>query len=184
MQQMKYVWLSQTEAASSLGISVSVFIGQWKTKLKDNGKTGKKKLYLIPYDEMIPAKQQQYKFNVIDENTDPNIEQLVASVDFTNSREQLDIQEVRKRKIIKQTEYLDQKILAKKEQMFAEWSEKFFIVFQKSFAKFKNSLIDLHLNDVQVKKLNQNLEFALQNMEISLSDIKQGYINDIDSDEQ
>jgi hypothetical protein len=54
---MKYVWLSQTEAASSLGISVSVFIGQWKTKLRDNAMTGKKKLYLIPYDEMIPAKQ-------------------------------------------------------------------------------------------------------------------------------
>lgn len=175
---MKYVWLSQTDAASALGVSISVFIGQWKTKLKDNGNTGKKKLYLIPYDEMIPTKQQQYKFNVIDENTDSNIDQLVASVDFTGEREQLDIQEVRKRKIIKETEYLSQKIIAKKEQLFAEWSEKFFIVFQKSFAKFKNSLIDLHLDDVQVKKLNQNLEFALQNMEISLSDIREGYLEE------
>lgn len=175
---MKYVWLSQTDAASALGVSISVFIGQWKTKLKDNGKTGKKKLYLIPYDEMIPDKQDQYKFNVIDENTDPNIDQLVASVDFTGEREQLDIQEVRKRKIIKETEYLSQKIIAKKEQLFAEWSEKFFIVFQKAFAKFKNSLIDLHLDDVQVKKLNQNLEFALQNMEISLSDIREGYLEE------
>ena len=181
---MKYVWLSQTEAASSLGISVSVFIGQWKTKLRDNAMTGKKKLYLIPYDEMIPTKQQQYKFNVIDDEMDANIDQLVAMTDFTNSREQLDIQEVRKRKIIAETEFLSQKITAKKEQLFAEWSEKFFIVFQKSFAKFKNSLIDLHLDDVQVKKLNQNLEFALLNMEIILSDIKQGYINDIVSDEQ
>lgn len=175
---MKYVWLSQTDAASALGVSISVFIGQWKTKLKDNGKTGKKKLYLIPYDEMIPDKQDQYKFNVIDEDTDPNIDQLVASVDFTGEREQLDIQEVRKRKIIKETEYLSQKIIAKKEQLFAEWSEKFFIVFQKSFAKFKNSLIDLHLNDKQVDKLNENLEYAIKNMEISLSDIREGYLEE------
>ena len=181
---MKYVWLSQTEAASSLGISVSVFIGQWKTKLKDNGKTGKKKLYLIPYDEMIPTKQDQYKFNVIDENTDQNINQLVASVDFTGEREQLDIQEVRKRKIIKQTEYLDQKIIAKKEQLFAEWSEKFFIVFCRSFAKFKNSLIDLRLDDTQVKKLNENLEYAIKNMEMSLVEIKEGYIDNNDDEEE
>jgi hypothetical protein len=57
------------------------------------------------------------------------------------------------------------------------------MIFAKSFAKFKNSLIDLHLNDKQVDKLNENLEYAIKNMEISLSDIKEGYINDIDSDE-
>lgn len=180
---MKYVWLSQTDAASALGVSISVFIGQWKTKLKDNTLDGRKKKYLVPFDQMIPDKQQKYKFNVIDENTDPNIDQLVASVDFTGEREQLDIQEVRKRKIIKETEYLSQKIIAKKEQLFAEWSEKFFIVFQKSFAKFKNSLIDLHLNDKQVDKLNENLEYAIKNMEISLSDIREGYLEEENTQE-
>lgn len=180
---MKYVWLSQTDAASALGVSISVFIGQWKTKLKDNTLDGRKKKYLVPFDQMIPDKQQKYKFNVIDENTDPNIDQLVASVDFTGEREQLDIQEVRKRKIIKETEYLSQKIIAKKEQLFAEWSEKFFIVFQKSFAKFKNSLIDLHLDDKQVDKLNENLEYAIKNMEISLSDIREGYLEEENTQE-
>lgn len=145
--------------------------------------TGKKKLYLIPYDEMIPTKQQQYKFNVIDDEMDANIDQLVAMTDFTNSREQLDIQEVRKRKIIKQTEYLDQKIIAKKEQLFAEWSEKFFIVFSRSFAKFKNDLIDLHLNDMQVKKLNENLQYAIDNLEQSLSEIKDNFINEEDTEQ-
>lgn len=180
---MKCVWLSQTDAASSLGVSISVFIGQWKTKLKDNQKSGKKKLYLVPYDEMIPTKQEQYKFATVDEATDFNIEQLAASVDFTGEREQLDIQEVRKRKIIKETEFLSQKIIAKKQQMFAEWSQKFFIVFQKSFAKFKNSLIDLHLDDKQVEKLNENLEYAIKNMEMSLSEIKENYIEEENTQE-
>lgn len=175
---MKYVWLSQTDAASALGVSISVFIGQWKTKLKDNTLDGRKKKYLVPFDQMIPDKQQKYKFNVIDENTDPNIDQLVASVDFTGEREQLDIQEVRKRKIIAETEFLSQKIIAKKEQLFAEWSERFFVIFSKSFAKFKNSLIDLRLDDAQVKKLNENLDYAIKNMEMSLSDIKEGYLED------
>jgi len=47
---MKYVWLSQTDAASALGVSISVFIGQWKTKLKDNTLDGRKKKYLVPFD--------------------------------------------------------------------------------------------------------------------------------------
>lgn len=177
---MKYVQLNQTDSASALGVSIGNFLGKWKPKLKDNGKKGVKKRYYVPFEEMIPAKQQQYKFNVIDEDTDINITQLATSVDFTGEREQLDLQQVRKRKIIKETEFLSQKIIAKKEQMFAEWSEKFFIVFQKSFAKFKNALIDLHLDDVQVKKLNENLEYAIKNMEMSLSDIKEGYIEERD----
>lgn len=180
---MKYVWLNQTNAASALGVSVNTFIGQWKTKLRDNGEQSQKKRYLVPFDEMIPAKQEQYKFNVIDENTDANVEQLIASVDFTGDKSELDIQQVRKRKIIKETEFLSQKILAKKEQMFAEWSEKFFMIFAKSFAKFKNSLIDLRLDDIQVKKLNENLEYAIKNMELCLSDIKSDYMEDADEED-
>lgn len=95
-----------------------------------------------------------------------------------------DIIEVRKKKIMAETEFLSQKIITKKEQMFSEWSEKFFQVFAKSFAKFKNSLIQLQLNDVQVKKLNQNLEKAIKNMELSLSEIKTDYLSENKDDEK
>ena len=181
---MEGVWLNQTDAAAALGISVNAFISSKKKVLKDNGLTGHKKKYWITLDSMTVEQRQKHKVHAGLAEVDPVLQDLIDTVDFTGEREQIDIQQARRKKIIKETEYLDQKIIAKKEQLFAEWSEKFFIVFSKAFAKFKNSLIDLHLSDDQVSKLNQNLEFALQNMEISLSDIKQGYIDDIDSDEQ
>lgn len=116
-----------------------------------------------------------------------SIEDILGNIDFSTmpggEGELTVLQEARLKKILKETDYLDQKILNKKEQLFSEWSEKFFTVFSKSFSKFKNSLIDLHLSDTQVDKLNQNLEYAVKNLEAGLSEIKQDYINDIDSDE-
>ena len=44
--------------------------------------------------------------------------------------------------------------------------------------EFKNTLIDLHLDEKQLKKLNENLDFALENMEEGLSDILTDYVND------
>ena len=181
---MEGVWLNQTDAATALGISVNAFISSKKKVLKDNGLTGHKKKYWITLDSMKFDQRQKHKVHAGLAEVDPVLQDIIDTVDFTGEREELDIQEARKRKIIKETEYLDQKIIAKKEQLFSEWSQKFFIIFSKSFAKFKNSLIDLHLSDAQVDKLHQNLEFAIKNMEMSLSDIKQDYINDIDSDEQ
>ena len=181
---MEGVWLNQTDAATALGISVNSFIHKKKRLLKDNGQTGHKRKYWITLDSMSAEQRQKHRVHAGLLEADPVLQDLVASVDFTGEKEQIDIQQARRKKIIAETEFLQQKIVAKKEELFSEWSEKFFVIFSKAFAKFKNSLIDLHLDDAQVKKLNENLEFALQNMEISLSDIKQGYINDIDSDEQ
>ena len=50
-------------------------------------------------------------------------------------------------------------------------------MFQKSFSKFKNSLIELHLNEEQIKNLNENLDLALQNLENTLAEINDEYIN-------
>ena len=175
---MEGVWLNQTDAASALGISVNTFINSKKKFLKDNGFTGHKKKYWITLDSMAPEQRQRHKVNAGLPDVDPVLQDIINQVDFVGERQEIDIQQARRKKIIKETEYLDQKIVAKKEQLFTEWSEKFFVIFSKAFAKFKNSLIDLHLSDDQVSKLNQNLEFALQNMQMSLDDIKKEYINE------
>lgn len=179
---MEGVWLNQTDAATALGISVNSFIHKKKRLLKDNGQTGHKRKYWITLDSMSAEQRQKHRVHAGLLEADSVLQDLVASVDFTGEKEQIDIQQARRKKIIKETEYLDQKIIAKKEQLFAEWSEKFFIVFSKAFARFKNGLIDLHLDDAQVKKLNENLEFALQNMQQSLDDIRKEYLSE-DEDE-
>ena len=92
--------------------------------------------------------------------------------------ENVDLNEARRKEIIVRTKYLEQKIEKKKNELFEEWSERFFQIFSKNFAKFKNSLIELRLEEKQLKKLNENLDLALENMEIGLTEILQEYMND------
>ena len=94
--------------------------------------------------------------------------------------ENVDLNEARRQEVIMRTKYLSQKIEKKKNELFEEWSERFFMIFAKNFAKFKNTLIDLHLEEKQLKKLNENLEFALSNMEDGLSEILNDYVNEED----
>ena len=92
--------------------------------------------------------------------------------------ENVDLNEARRKEIIVRTKYLEQKIEKKKNELFEEWSQRFFQIFSKNFAKFKNSLIELRLEEKQLKKLNENLDFALSNMEDGLSEILNDYVND------
>ena len=137
---------------------------------------------------MRPEYQKQYEDKIIEITGDPEVDDVLTDLnvagDFDNSLSNLDLQEARRQKIIKETEYLSQKITAKKEQLFCEWSERFFMVFAKNFAKFKNSLIELHLTKEQMEKLNENLEFALKNMEESLDEIENEYLTGDDENEE
>lgn len=137
---------------------------------------------------MRPEYQKQYEDKIIEITGDPEVDDVLTDLniagDFDNSLSNLDLQEARRQKIIKETEYLSQKITAKKEQLFSEWSERFFMVFAKNFAKFKNSLIELHLTQEQMEKLNENLEFALKNMEESLDEIENEYLTGDDENEE
>ena len=84
---------------------------------------------------MRPEYQKQYEDKIIEITGDPEVDDVLTDLnvagDFDNSLSNLDLQEARRQKIIKETEYLSQKITAKKEQLFSEWSERFFMVFAK-----------------------------------------------------
>ena len=137
---------------------------------------------------MRPEYQKQYEDKIIEITGDPEVDDVLTDLnvagDFDNSLSNLDLQEARRQKIIKETEYLSQKITAKKEQLFSEWSERFFTVFSKNFAKFKNNLINLHLTKAQMKTLNENLDLALQNMKQSLDEIENEYLTGDDENEE
>lgn len=159
----------------------------FRTHLKSQGER-RKKTYFVPLRMMRPEYQKQYEDKIIEITGDPEVDDVLTDLnvagDFDNSLSNLDLQEARRQKIIKETEYLSQKITAKKEQLFADWSERFFMVFAKNFAKFKNSLIELHLTKEQMEKLNENLEFALKNMEESLDEIENEYLTGDDENEE
>lgn len=172
----KFILLNQTEAAHAIGCSINSFHSR-KKHFKTNGESGHKKKYFIPYEMTHDDCKEMYKDEVI-QSDDPTdiLRQLSLSADVGGQIAQMDIMQARRQKILKQTEYLSQKITAKKQELFNQWSEKFFIVFEKSFKKFKNSLINLHLSDSQVSILNQNLDYAISNLQKSLEDIKSNYI--------
>ena len=101
----------------------------------------------------------------------------IAADDEVGDNLSKELQEAKKQEILTRTEYLNQKILDRKHEIFSEWSERFFEVFSKSFSKFKNSLVELHLQDDQISKLNENLDLALKNLEDCLDEIENEYIN-------
>ena len=106
---------------------------------------------------------------------------ITGSTNIQNG-DMLDLNEARRQEIIVRTKYLEQKIDKKKNELFEEWSERFFQIFSKNFAKFKNTLIDLHLEEKQLKKLNENLDLALSNLEEGLNEILNNYVNNEEDD--
>ena len=141
----------------------------------------------MPLEYVRPEYQSTYQDKIIevtgDEEVDDLLTELNIAADFDSSLSNIDIQEARRKKIIKETEYLDQKIKERKQVLFSEWSERFFIVFERSFTKFKNSLIDLHLDKEAVAKLTENLNLALNTMQESLDEISAEYMNEVDEEQ-
>lgn len=137
----------------------------------------------MPLEYVRPEYKSTYQEKIIevagDESIDDLLTELNIAADFDNTLSTVDIQEARRQKIIKETEYLDQKIKERKQVLFSEWSERFFIVFERSFTKFKNSLIDLHLDKEAVARLTENLNLALNAMQESLDEISAEYMTEV-----
>ena len=187
---VKGKYLTQTECILYTGKSQSHFIGSLKHKLAYK-QEGKRKYYFLPTkywdkhhkDEHI---DEAILFNA-DEPEEIDDEKIIDEI-LTSDLENInntnkELQEARKKEIVTRTKYLEQKIIDKKHELFAEWSERFFEVFQKSFQKFKNSLIELRLEEDKLNKLNENLDCALKNLEENLNTINNEYIFDKENED-
>ena len=178
---------------SNAQVATGLTFGWFRKKVLPHLKTrpvpGKKKPEYFLTEEFLPA---VYKKNHKNEFTEEEIEELENESDdivndiledisvnnISDTSENVDLNEARRQEILVRTKYLEQKIDKKKNELFSEWSERFFMIFSKNFAKFKNTLIDLHLDEKQLNKLNENLDLALSNMETSLSEILNEYVNE------
>lgn len=86
------------------------------------------------------------------------------------------LQQARLGEVLARTKWIEQKLEKRKQEIYQEWCERFFTVFAREFGKFKNSLIELRLEEEQLKKLKENLEFAVSNLEDSLIEIYDEYM--------
>lgn len=144
-------------------------------KCKRKGE-GKKKQWFVPAQYL--TQQSKQDLILTEENEDQFLDQLASNVDFNSDEEDPQLQELnkqlkkaRKEKIQKQTAFLEQRLQRRKLELYNQWSERFFEVFADSFGKFKNELINLHLNQEQITLLQQSLDNCLNNMQLGLSDI-------------
>ena len=186
---IKGLWLTQAQAQLATGKPMSLFRAKVMPKLKMKKIPGKKKpLYFLTEEYFTEVYKKNNAEDLIElDDEDISDENMINDIlgDITGSAnnvqidpENVDLNEARRKEIIVRTKYLEQKIEKKKNELFEEWSERFFQIFSKNFAKFKNSLIELRLEEKQLKKLNENLDLALENMEIGLTEILKEYMND------
>ena len=180
-------WLTQAQAQLATGKPMSLFRAKVMPKLKMKNIPGKKKpLYFLTEEYFSEVYKKNNTEDLIElDEEDISDENMINDIlgDITGSTniqngDMLDLNEARRQEIIVRTKFLEQKIDKKKNELFSEWSERFFMIFSKNFAKFKNTLIDLHLEEKQLKKLNENLDLALANLEEGLNEILNEYMND------
>ena len=175
-----------------------ILVFQWTsiwTKSNQNywqRKNGKFTYYFLPCSEWDQFHKQtvfDVQFAYPDSEDEDEVVEEILNESSEPEKEEKDeglnakITEARRKEIITRTKYLEQKILDKKFELFSEWSERFYFVFAKSFQKFKNCLIELHLSDELLKKLNENLDCAIANLEENLNEIQKEYFTEEDEEE-
>lgn len=74
-----------------------------------------------------------------------------------------DLIQARLENLTARTKLVQQKIAEEKEAAWNEWNACCFEEFSAAFARVKNTLISMHLNDEQIKTLNEGLDKALEN---------------------
>ena len=186
---IKGLWLTQAQAQLATGKPMSLFRAKVMPNLKMKKIPGKKKpLYFLTEEYFTEVYKKNNTEDLIElDDEDIDDENMINNIlgDIAGSannvqidHENVDLNEARRQEVIMRTKYLSQKIEKKKNELFSEWSERFFMIFAKNFGKFKNTLIDLHLDEKQLKKLNENLDLALANLEEGLNEILNEYMND------
>ena len=188
---IKGLWLTQAQAQLATGKPMSLFRAKVMPNLKMKKIPGKKKpLYFLTEEYFTEVYKKNNAEDLIElDDEDIDDENMINNIlgDIAGSannvqidHENVDLNEARRQEVIMRTKYLSQKIEKKKLELFEEWSERFFQIFSKNFGKFKNTLIDLRLDEKQLKKLNENLDLALSNMDQGLNDILTDYVTEDD----
>ena len=138
--------------------------------LNRRGKNSHVRQFFVPEWQVT----QQYKSKNIpcDEQLSSEVlDQLAANVDFTADDDDLSkqLKQARLEKIKTDTKLINEKLDERKKLLFNEWSQSFFQSFSDHFGKLRNCLVEMHLNEEQIKIFNQTLEKCLQNMSLHIN---------------
>lgn len=171
---MTGVWTSRSNAFYYTGLS-SYQLDKLLQKCKRKGQ-GKKKQWFIPAQYLNEQSKQDLILS--QQQNDQILDELAGNVDFDSDEDDPQMKQLNKQykkakiaKTKKDTEVQQQRLQRRKLELYNQWSERFFQLFADSFGKFKNELINLHLNQEQIASLQQSLDNCLNNMQLGLVDI-------------
>ena len=171
---MTGVWTTRSNAFYYTGLN-GYQLDKLLQKCRRKGE-GKKKQWFVPAQYL--TEQSKQDLILTEENEDQFLDQLAGSVDFNEDEDDPQLAELnkqlkkaRKDKIQKQTAFLQERLQRRKVELFNQWKEQFFECFADSFGRFKNELINLHLNEEQIATLNQSLDSCLKNMQLNLDNL-------------
>ena len=170
---MTGVWSTRSNLFYYTGLN-GYQLDKFLQKCKIKGE-GKKKQWFVPAQKLTEQAKQDLILS--QQQNDQILDELASNVDFDQNEDpqlkQLNKQ-YKKAKIAKtkkDTAFLQQRLERRKLELYNQWSERFFQLFADSFGKFKNQLINLHLNQEQIASLQQSLDNCLNNMQLGLVDI-------------
>lgn len=171
---MTGVWTTRSNAFYYTGLN-GYQLDKLLQKCKRKGE-GKKKQWFIPAQYL--TQQSKQDLILTEDQSDQILDELAGNVNFDSDDDDPQLAELnkqlkkaRKDKIQKQTAFLQERLQRRKLELYNQWSERFYQVFADNFGKFKNELINLHLNQQQISSLQQSLDNCLNNMQLCLSDI-------------
>ena len=183
---MSGVWTSRSNAFYYTGLT-SYQLDKLLQKCKRKGQ-GKKKQWFVPAQYL--TEQAKSDLILTEDQSDQILDQLAGNVDFNSDEDDPQLAELnkqlkkaRKDKIQKQTAFLQERLQRRKVQLFNQWKQGFFECFADSFGRFKNELINLHLNQEQIAILNQSLDSCLKNMQLNLDSLWNEFNNGDEQDE-
>lgn len=175
---MTGVWCTKNEASSAIGEpwqKLEKHLTDFKSK-----KDGRYTKYFIPY-EMLTEKAKKNmtaRFEeVLDDDDAADIVEGILGDISHGSLEgargiplDLDsqLQAAQLDNIKARTKALGEKLQRNRQELWNGWSQEFFECFSQSFAKLKNTLVSLQLDEEQLQTLNEALDSALSSMKDKL----------------
>lgn len=177
------VWLQKSQAASACGKSVYEFGKDIEGKLKSR-KVQNHLEYFLPFKKMIKEARQNFQDIQDEQNVNSIIGDLTGSsdkeIDYTANS--TDLVQARLQNLQIRTKVLQEKLTELRNDTWNSWNAEFFEIFSESFARYKNNLISLHLDEKQLELLQTSLENALKSLKDKLQGMYQRYMNENEGD--
>lgn len=150
----------------------------YATKLKER-KEGKWPEYFLPEDNMTDTSKAALA-DCMEELPSDDVADIVEGILGDISHGSLEgakgipldldsqLQAAQLDNIKARTKALGEKLQRNRQELWNGWSEEFFECFSQSFAKLKNTLVSLQLDEEQLQTLNEALDSALSSMKDKL----------------